>query len=284
MSESNSRTPSPPARENFSPKTVTLGTVTVSRFILGGNPFAGFSHWSAERDNQMADWFTMERIKETYRLAELAGVTAHLARADNFMIRALREHWNESGELTWIAQSCPELGNLLQGVRNAIRGRAKCVFVHGGEMDQRVAAGDTAELVDAIQIIKDAGLAAGVAGHHVNTIKWAAEYLQVDFFMTCYYNPSDRTRQAVRNDADTEQYLDEDREAMCALIQELPAPAIHYKVLAAARNNPKEAFEYVARVYRPGDAVCVGICTKENPNMIQEDVNLLEGALRACGK
>jgi hypothetical protein len=266
------------------PQTVLLGGVPVSRFIIGGNPFSGFSHWTVERDNEMVDWYTMERVKEAYRLAEGAGVTAHLGRADNFVTRALREHWNEGGTLTWIAQTCPGVGSLLQGVRNGIHGRAKCCFLHGGEMDQRVAERETAEIFTAIQAIKDAGLAAGVAGHNINTIKWAADNLTLDFFMTCYYNPSDRTRQAARNYAEEEQYLEEDRAAMCALIQQLPAPAIHYKVLAAARNDPKKAFEYVAEMYRPGDAVCVGVFTKDNPAMIQEDIDLLETALRAQGK
>jgi hypothetical protein len=102
--------------------------------------------------------------------------------------------------------------------------------------------------------------------------------------MTSYYNPDDRTRQSHRNYDVEEYYGDEHREAMCALIQELPAPAIHYKVLAAGRNDPREAFDYVAEAYRPGDAVCVGIFTKEGPTMIQEDVELLETALRSRGK
>lgn len=266
------------------PKIVHLGHVPVTRFILGGNPFSGYSHWTPERDNEMVDWYTMERVKEAYRLAEKAGVTAHLGRADNFVIRALREHWNEGGSLTWLAQTCPGVGSLMHGVNNAVYGKAKCCFLHGGEMDMRVATGQTVEVPDAIKAIKDAGMAAGIAGHHVRTIRWAADHLDLDFFMTCHYNPSDRSRQAARNYDDVEEYLEEDREAMCALIQQLPAPAIHYKVLAAARNDPHTAFEYVADVYRPGDAVCVGVFTKDNPNMIQEDINLLETALQKRGK
>lgn len=266
------------------PKIVKLGNVPVSRFILGGNPFGGYSHQTVERDNEMVDWYTMERVKETYRMAEAAGVTTHLGRADNFIMRALREHWNEGGHLTWVCQTCPGVGSIMLGVNNAIHGRAKCCFVHGGEMDQRVYERDTEPVVEAIKAIKDAGLAAGVAGHNTRTIQWACDHLDLDFFMTCYYNPSDRSRQAERNYDDVEYYGPEDRDAMCELIRQLPAPAIHYKVLAAGRHNPKEAFEYVADVYRPGDAVCVGIFTKDNPNMIREDIHLLETALQARGK
>ena len=266
------------------PETVTLGDVPVSRLIIGGNPFGGYSHQTVERDEEMVDWYTMERVKEAYRLAEEAGVTAHVGRADNFTVRALREHWNEGGTLTWIAQTCPGVGTIRHGVQNAVHGGAKACFIHGGEMDHRIYKNDTAPVFDAIDAIREAGMAAGVAGHHTNTIRWAADHLEIDFFMTSYYNPSDRRRQAPRDYDQEEYYGPEDREAMCALIQELPAPAIHYKVLAAGRHDPAEAFAYVADAYRPGDAVCVGVFTKDNGDMIREDVQVLEAALRARGK
>ncbi len=276
----------PPAEDtkHYQPKTVRLGNADVSRFILGGNPFSGFAHQSFERDEEMRDWYTMARIKEAYRLAESAGVSAHLGRADELVLRALREYRLEGGRIDWIAQTCPLTGGFFLGIESARAGKAKACFLHGGEMDQRVTAGDTADIFEAIKRIKDLGIAAGVAGHTTGTIQWAADHLELDFFMACYYNPSDRTVQAARDYADEEYYGAEDRDAMCALIQQLPAPAIHYKVLAAGRHNPREAFEYVAQAYRPGDAVCVGVFTKENPDMVQQDVDLLEAALERAGK
>jgi hypothetical protein len=266
------------------PRTVKLGNVAVTRFIIGGNPFGGFSHQTLKRDNEMIDWYTMDRVKQAYKLAEKAGVTTHLGRTDDFIIRALREYWNDGGRIKWIAQTCPGVGTLMQGVQNAIRGKAKCCFLHGGEMDHRIKTRQTRAVADAISAIKDAGMAAGVAGHRIETIQWAADKLDLDFFMTCYYNPSDRTHQPLRDVRDRERYLRRDRDAMCALIQQLPAPAIHYKVLAAGRHDPRKAFEFVAEAYRPGDAVCVGVFTKDNMSMIQEDVDLLEAALRKGGK
>ena len=43
--------------------TVRLGGHEVSRLIIGGNPFSGNSHFSAEWDNDMLDYFTTENIK-----------------------------------------------------------------------------------------------------------------------------------------------------------------------------------------------------------------------------
>lgn len=274
----------PEPTTDLRPKHVFIGNVEISRFILGGNPFSGFSHQTRERDEEMIDWYTMERMLATYRQAEAAGVTTHLGRIDEFIMRALREHWNTGGTLTWIAQTCPMVTTFRKAIDAAVRGNASCIFLHGGEMDYRVAHNDTREIFEAVARIKDHGIPVGAAGHRTDTIQWAADYLELDFFMTCYYNPDDRRVQAARNDDVPEYYGPEHRDAMCTLIQQLPAPAIHYKVLAAGRHDPAEAFAYVAEAYRPGDAVCVGIHTKDNPNMIQEDINLLEAALRKRGK
>jgi hypothetical protein len=62
---------------------------------------------------------------------------------------------------------------------------------------------------------------------------------------------------------------------MTGLIQGLSRPVIHYKILAAGRNEPEEAFAYAASSMRDTDAVCVGIYTQENPRMLEEDVELL---------
>jgi hypothetical protein len=66
---------------------------------------------------------------------------------------------------------------------------------------------------------------------------------------------------------------------MTELIQGLSKPVIHYKVMAAGRNDPAEALQYVARSMRPTDAVRVGIFTKHKPDMLKEDVTLLERGL-----
>ncbi len=150
--------------KHYRPKTVQLGSATVSRFIIGGNPFSGFAHQSFERDEEMRDWYTMARIKEAYSLAETAGVTAHLGRADELVLRALREYRLEGGRMDWIAQTCPLTGGFFLGIENARAGKAKACFLHGGEMDQRVAAGDTADIFEAVRRIRDLGIAVGVAG------------------------------------------------------------------------------------------------------------------------
>ena len=71
-----------------------------------------------------------------------------------------------------------------------------------------------------------------------------------------------------------------DREAMVSLIRRLSKPAIHYKIFAAGRMNPKDAFEFAARHLRPGDGVCIGVYQERAPGIVAEDVRLFEEYVR----
>jgi len=259
----------------------TIGNLTVSRFIMGGNPFSGFSHQSTERDLEMKRYYTTERLTETLFQAQAAGINTLISRADHHVMRLLLEYWDAGGALQWIAQTCSELGPIANGVRNAINGGARACYIHGGQMDNRVANEQYDEIRDAIKMIHDAGMPAGVAAHNPRVFAWAEENLDADFYMCSYYNPASRDKDPSHVSGANEWFDDADREIMVQVIAQLSKPAIHYKVLAAGRNNPYDAFAFVARHLRPQDAVCVGVFTKDNTGMIEEDMRLLEAGLQA---
>ncbi len=258
---------------------IKLGDLEVNRFILGGNPFSGFSHQSWQIDDEQRHYYTCERIKATYREAERLGITTHIGRADHHITRTLMEHWDEGGTIEWIAQTCPEIGRPERGALNGIRFGAKAVFIHGGQMDHYRIHGRLDEIPMVINMIHDAGLPAGVAGHTPEVFEWAEEHLECDFYMCSYYNPVPRDKSAEHLDPTEERYDDADRERMVATIQHLSKPAIHYKIMASGRNDPRAAFTYAAGHMRPGDAVCVGVYTKPRPNELEEDVLLFEQSL-----
>jgi hypothetical protein len=257
-----------------------IGGLRVSRFIIGGNPFSGFSHQSPERDLEMKRHYTTEQIKATLRQAERLGINTHVGRADHHIMRVLLEYWDEGGTIQWFAQTCPELGTIEQGIKNAIAGGAKACYVHGGVMDFLLAQGQLGEVPPAIDRIREAGMVAGIAGHDPRVFEWAEKNLDVDFYMCSYYNPSARDQDAEHAPGAHECYRDEDRRIMTELIRTLSKPAIHYKVLAAGRTEPKAAFTFVAEHLRLCDAVAVGVFTKDNPSMLEEDVQLLFQSLR----
>jgi hypothetical protein len=260
---------------------VRFGDVQVSRFILGSNPFKGFSHQDREMDAAMRAYYTPEQIKSVLREAEALQINTLVARADQSMIDLLQEYRAEGGALQWFAQTCPELGAPQVSIRGAARAGARACYIHGGVMDFLLAQDRLDEIPAAIDLIRSEGMLAGVAGHDPQVFAWAEAHLALDFYMCAYYNPIPRQRNPEHVAGTAEVYLEEDRRAMLQQIGCLTRPAIHYKVLAAGRHEPAAAFDCVARHLRAADAVCVGVYTKDRSAMLSEDVALFEKAMQA---
>lgn len=258
---------------------IKIGEFEVSRFILGGNPFSGFSHQSVELDEKMKRYYTCQRIKDTLREAERLGINTFIGRADNHIIRLMLEYWDEGGKIQWFAQTCPECGPPQVSVPRAKEGGAMACHIHGGVMDYLLAQGWLSQAEETIKMIRDLGMATSVAGHNPEVFRWAEKNIDVDYYLCSYYNATPRDDKAELIPGQDERYRDEDREAMAAVIPGLSKPVIHYKILAAGRNKPAEAFAYAAKHIRDCDAACVGVYTKDLPGMLEEDIKLLEKSL-----
>jgi hypothetical protein len=265
-------------------KKIKIGGLSVSRLIIGGNPFSGFSHRSPDKDLEMKRYFTSTRIKETLKEAESLGIDTHIGRADHHVMRLLMEYWDEGGGIQWLAQTCPELGDPGRGIRNGIEGGAKACFIHGGQMDYFLAQNRMDEVAPAVSIIRETGLAAGLAGHRPSVFEWAEKNIDVDFYMCCYYNPTARDNHAEHITGSTELFNDADRDAMVKTIRNLSRPVIHYKVLASGRKTPEEAFEFTARHLRPQDAVCIGVYPGDDPGMLGRDVEIFSRIIGEAGE
>ncbi|NLE99651.1 MAG: hypothetical protein GX601_01595 [Anaerolineales bacterium] len=259
--------------------TVNIGELSVSRLIIGGNPFSGFSHQGSARDMEMRHYYTTERIKQTLSEAQALGINTHISRADHHVMRVLLEFWDEGGALQWFAQTCPEIGTPERGIQNAINGGASACYIHGGYMDFLYAQNRLDEVPPCIDMIRAAGMPAGIAGHNPHVFEWAERTLDLDFYMCSYYNSAHRDERAEHVSGTPEWFQPEDRDEMVSVIRDLSRPVIHYKVLAAGRTPPAEAFAFVAQHLRPQDAVCVGVFTKDRPGMLAEDIRLLTEAL-----
>jgi hypothetical protein len=130
------------------------------------------------------------------------------------------------------------------------------------------------EIPDLIRKIRDAGIPAGIAGHNPKVFEWAEANLDVDFYMCSYYNSAHRDQNAELRSGIAEWFNDADRDTMVSLFRGLSKPAIHYKIFAAGRTSPKDAFAFTARHLRPGDGVCIGVYQELKPEMVVEDAAL----------
>ncbi len=255
---------------------VKLGKLSVSKLIIGGNPFTGYSHQSPERNREMVHYYTTARIKATLAQAESLGIDTFIGRADRHIRRVLLEYWDEGGRIRWIAQTCPEYATVAYSIAAAAQSGAAACYLHGGQADLFFAQGQTERIAEAVARIRDTGLPAGIAGHNPRVFEWADEHIEVDFYMCSYYNPSPRDEHAEHREREAERFDHRDREAMTAVIANLSKPVIHYKVMAAGRNDPRDALAYVVAHMRPQDAVCIGVYTKDKPDMLAENLGLLQ--------
>jgi hypothetical protein len=246
---------------------VRLGPLTVTRFIVGGNPFSGHAHQAGGVGKEMVDYHTVERIKATLRECEQHGVNTFLGRGDNHIQRMLNEYWNEGGTLQWIAQTAPERASVEANVSQIKGAGAVACFLHGGMADRLFREGDPEVMRDWIAHIKELGMVAGMASHnHEFPLRAEEMDLGCEFYMCCFYLSESYKR--------GELYLDEDRENMCATIRAIDKPCLAYKIMAAGRNDPEEAFSYAFANIKPTDAVVVGVYTKHHPDQVAENVAL----------
>ena len=254
---------------------IKLGNLSVSKLIVGGNPFSGISHQDSQADAKMLDYFTVERIKAVLAECERFGITTWLARADNFITRVLREYRNGGGRMTWIAQSAPERKSLADNVRMAKARGADAFYIQGAHTNEIPTTWTWAEFTDAIKLIHDEGLAAG-AGSHSPTFH--AERLDrgigLDFACQCLYRLAGRMGNIHAHVDQNERFVEEDRAVALEAITKIPEPVIAYKILGAGRCDPRAAYREVGRYLKPKDSVCVGIYNEHKPDMVAENVRL----------
>jgi hypothetical protein len=244
-------------------RTVQFGDVQVTRFIIGGNPFSGFSHQSRERDKEMVHYYTGGRIKETLRKAEAAGINTFFGRTDRHVKRMLLEYWDEGGQIQWFGQTASELGDQVRAIRDAAAAGAVGVYVHGGVVDHWYTQGQYDMLEAAL-------------GHMPEAHAWIRDNLEPDFQMCSYYNPSPRG-DAPHHVAGTRERWDAaDRAAMTSLIQTIPWPVVHYKIFGGGNLPIRAGFEFLAGQMRENDLTCVGHFLGDNPDMIAENVRTFE--------
>jgi hypothetical protein len=255
---------------------VRLGNVDVTRMVMGGNPFSGFSHQGPARDLEMVHYYTSERIMEALAKAEAAGINTFFGRSDRHVTRMLTEYWDRGGKIQWFAQTASELGDQIRAIRDAAALGAKGVYIHGGETDFWHAQGKWDMFRRALDTMRECGVVAGFAGHRLEIHEWIRDNLEPDFQMCSYYDPTPRTASPHHVSTAEEKWDDGHRDRMVALIKGLPRPVVHYKVFAGGNRPVDAGFRFLAGSMRPEDLTCIGHFLADNPDMIVENVRTFD--------
>ena len=251
--------------------TVPFGPVEVTRLIIGGNPFCGFSHVDDAMNRDMVEYYTAERVVEVLHAAQKAGMNTVQARGDYHRVL----HWvelfrREGGQLHWVAQTASEMHDVFQNIRILKEAGAVGIYHHGSKTDRLWKEGKIDEVEDYLKCMRDCGVQVGLASHIPEAIEYAEERdWDLDFYMTCFYNLSrtDRDSYLVTGKMSKEIFADEDPARMVQTIQGTPKMCLAFKILAASRRcgsqeEVAEAFRYAYESIKPTDAVIVGMFPK----------------------
>ncbi len=244
-----------------------IGNVQISRLIIGGNQFSGWSH---SRDlKYLRELFraysTQERIMETLQMAEENGINAIITASSAY----LNKYWRErGGQLQWIAQVHPQSNDLTSNIKKAIDNGAVGAYVQGGIGDNFVRNGRTDLLGKAVEFIKENGLIAGIGGHSVQ-VPVAVEKagINVDFYMKTlhhgnYWSATPK-EDRIEFNVDSGSPYDHDNiwsitpEKTVEFMKKVDKPWIAFKVLAAGAIHPREGFRYAFE--NGADFVCAGM-------------------------
>jgi len=244
-----------------------IGGVGISRLIIGGNQFSGWSH---SRDlAYLRDLFkaysSQEKIMETLEICEENGVNAIITASSGY----LAKYWKErGGKIQWIAQVHPQSDDLKSDIKRAIDEGAVGAYVQGGVGDSFVKNGRVDLLAKAVEFIKQNGLIAGIGGHSVEVpIAVEKAKIDVDFYMKTlhhgnYWSATPKEKRVEFN-VDSGSPYDHDNiweiapEKTIEFMKNVEKPWIAFKVLAAGAIHPSEGFKYAFE--NGADFVCVGM-------------------------
>jgi hypothetical protein len=244
-----------------------IGHLTISRLIIGGNQFSGWSH---SRDlKYLRELFkayaTEERIMQTLEMAEESGVNAILTSASGYLTR----YWKErGGKIQWIAQVHPKTTDITTDIKRAIDAGAVAAYVQGGVGDSFVKGGRVDLLGEAVEFIRRNGVIAGIGGHSVQ-VPMAVEKagIKPDFYMKTLHHgnywSATPLQQRVEFNVDSNSAEDHDNiweiapEKTIEFMKAVPTPWIAFKVLAAGAIHPRSGFQYAFE--NGADFVCVGM-------------------------
>jgi hypothetical protein len=243
---------------------IKLGALTVSRLILGSNQFFGYSHMSRKRDQAMREHFTDERIMEMLDEAASHGITSASMLPSQRWYALWKKYSADGGRMsTWISQPMGKTDtDMIRDIEDSVQNGAKAIYIQGNQVERRFNNGEGDLIRSWVERIRKCGVAAGLASHQPHILPECEKRgYGADFYFQCCYIPDN--------------FKSVERDRAMAAIAQLPKPVIAYKVMAAGRNQPDEAFEFVFKHLRTGDGVCVGAFPKDKPGIIAENASLV---------
>jgi len=256
-----------------------IGSVELSRVMLGGNLISGYAH---SRDltyvaQLMTHYNTEARILETLETAEAHGINAiNLAIWDDLSV--LRKHGQRGGKLKLVAQAIARReGDELALFKKAVDFGACAVHLQGHGAEILLKEENLDLMAKIIQYLQSQKVPAGIAAHGLNVIiECEKARIEPDFYVKTLHTHDYHTAPRPGEKGDLGRYDNSwcaDPEEVVDFMWGVKKPWIAFKIMAAGAIPPQRAFPHA---FNSGaDFVLAGMFDWQ----IAEDVRIAKAAL-----
>jgi len=289
-----------PAQTSEALPLVSLGSHRVTRLIVGSNPIYGYSHFNAQYDQHMREWFTDERIVKLLMDCEKAGINTWQASFNwdmkrqfpklrgagcniQFICLVASWHFDEKSGRT------PEevLKGTIQCADAAAEFKPLGVAFHGHATDLLFRAGKIDMLKEYIHHVHGMGIAAGISTHNPKILAALEEKgFANDFYMAGLQYVS-RQKEDWMKEIGTlpldEGWIASDPPRMAAAVKKVSKPTLVYKILGAGRKcnseeQKQEAISWAYKNIKPIDATIIGLYPRYS-DQVTETIKMVHEAL-----
>jgi hypothetical protein len=271
-----------------------LGSLNVSKMILGCNLIGGWSHARdlIYTDTLFKAYNNENKIIETLSLAEQAGINTTM------MVTQYYPTFNKykniyNGKMQSICQAMLPEKDFFSDINLAISSGATALYIQGGEGDKYISSGRFDMVFKAIEFIKKQGFLAGMGAHSLETIKVCEEQgIGADFYVKTLHHDrywsahpeENREEYSIINEysEDHNKYHDNMWDLFPSrtieFMKTVHKPWIAFKVLAAGAILPEDGFRYAFE--NGADFIAVGMFDFQ----IKDDTNIANQVLSTLAK
>ncbi len=279
---------------------VSLGSHRITRLLVGSNPIYGYSHFNAQYDQHMREWFTDERIVKLLVDCEKAGINTWQASFNWDMKRQFPKIRGAGCNIQFICLCASwhfdeKMGRTPDSV---VKGTIECakaaaqfkpigVAFHGHATDLLFRAGKIDMVKEFIDCAQELGIAAGISTHNPKILTTLEEKgFKNDFYMAGLHylsrHPEDWVKEIGTLPLD-EGWIASDPPRMAAAIRKVSKPTLVYKVLGAGRrcNSEEQKRGAIAWAYKnikPIDATIIGLYPRYS-DQVTETIQMVHRAL-----
>lgn len=266
-------------------QTLKIGSLQVSRLILGGGMISGYAHprdlkYLSGPNGLMKAYNTPDRTRHTLAFAEKTGINTIII--NPLLIDTVTDYWKRTGGKIQFITNCGYHGaagageeaiakGLVQGARMSVdRGAASC-FMRGEYTDNMAVKGQDKLFRSCLVEMKKLGVPIGIGCHEWRTVKFCLEHDIVPDYWMLTFNSRKYWSATPSFGTNHDNCWCTDPEGLRAYMPTVPQPWIAFKVLGAGAIHPREGFPYAFN--NGADAICVGMFDfqmVENVNLVNK--------------